>query len=78
MVNMTDSYGRILGFLDQSHYFFFQLALSCTHKAEWTLFLISYFSENLVELVIEPGPPDLWLGTLTTRPQKRSFIFLYN
>jgi CBS-domain-containing membrane protein len=26
VVNVTDPYGRILGFLDQSHYFFFQVA----------------------------------------------------
>jgi hypothetical protein len=56
VVNITDSYGRILGFIDRSHYFF--LALSCTHKAEWTPFQISYFPENLVESEIEPGPLD--------------------
>jgi hypothetical protein len=27
MVSMTDSYGRILGFLDRNRYFFFQVAL---------------------------------------------------
>jgi hypothetical protein len=26
VVNVTDPYGRILGFLDRSHYFFFQVA----------------------------------------------------
>jgi hypothetical protein len=26
LVSVTDSYGRILGFLDQSHYLFFQVA----------------------------------------------------
>jgi hypothetical protein len=40
-------YGRNLGFLDQSSYFFFQAVLNCTHEAEWILFQTHYFSENL-------------------------------
>jgi hypothetical protein len=32
---------------------------SCTHEAEWTPFQTHNFSENLVELRIEPGPLDL-------------------
>jgi hypothetical protein len=36
------------------------------------MFLTHYFSENLVAPVIEPGPLDLWPGTLTTRPQRWS------
>jgi hypothetical protein len=51
---MMDPYGRILGFLDRSRYFFFQVA-----EAEWTPFQTHYFSENLVALEIEPGPLDL-------------------
>jgi hypothetical protein len=39
VVSVTNPYGRNLGFLDRSRYFFFQVALSCTHEAEWTLFL---------------------------------------
>jgi hypothetical protein len=56
VVSVTDPYGRILGFLDRSRYFFFQVALSCTHEAEWTPFQTHYFSKNLVEPGIEPGP----------------------
>jgi hypothetical protein len=60
---VTDLYGRILGFLDRSRYFFFQVALSCTHEAERTPFQTHYFSENLVAPGsapgIEPGPLDL-------------------
>jgi hypothetical protein len=59
VVSVTDPYGRILGFLDQSRYFFFQVALNCTHEAEWTPFQTHYFSEILVSLGIEPGPLDL-------------------
>jgi hypothetical protein len=38
VVSVTDSYDRILGFLNRSRYYFFQAALSCTHEAEWTPF----------------------------------------
>jgi hypothetical protein len=38
VLSVTDPYGRILGFLDRSHYFSIKLLLSCTHEAEWTLF----------------------------------------
>jgi hypothetical protein len=31
----------------------------CTHEAEWNPFQTHYFSENLMALRIEPGPPDL-------------------
>jgi hypothetical protein len=40
-----------LGFLDQSRYFFIQVA---PHEAEWTSFQTPYFSENLVGPGIEP------------------------
>jgi hypothetical protein len=33
-----------------------------------------YFLENLVAPGIEPRPLDLYPGTLTTRPQRRSMI----
>jgi hypothetical protein len=33
--------------------------LNCTHKAEWTLFLTHYFSENLIAPETEPGHLDL-------------------
>jgi hypothetical protein len=46
--------------------------LNCTHEAESTQFQRHYFSENLAEEGIEPGPLDLQPGTLTTKPQRRS------
>jgi hypothetical protein len=56
---MTDLYGRILGFLDRSHYFFSKWLLTCTHEAEWTPFQTHYFSENVIAPGIEPRPLDL-------------------
>jgi hypothetical protein len=56
VVSVTYPYGRILGFLDRSRYFFFQLLLNCTPEAEWTPFQTHYFSENLLAPGIEPGP----------------------
>jgi hypothetical protein len=53
MVSVTDPYCCILGFLDMSRYFFFQVA---PHEAEWTPFQTYYFTENLVMPRIEPGP----------------------
>jgi hypothetical protein len=50
-------YGHILGFLDLSHYFFFQAAPQ--HEAEWTPFQTHYYSENLVAPGIEHRPLDL-------------------
>jgi hypothetical protein len=55
VVSETDPNGRILGFLDRSRYYFFQVALNCIHEAEWTPFQTHYFSENLVAQGIEPG-----------------------
>jgi hypothetical protein len=70
---VTDPYGRILGFLDRSRYFFFQLApqlysRGCVDPVPDRL--LFFF---LVVLGIVPGHQDPWSGTLTTRPQKRSF-----
>jgi uncharacterized protein YueI len=40
VVSMTDPYGRILAFLDRSHYFFFQVAPQLYSRSEivssWT------------------------------------------
>jgi hypothetical protein len=60
-------YGCIVDFLDLSRYNFFQVAPQL-YEAEWTPFQTHYFSDNLVAPEIEPGPPDLQPGTLTTRP----------
>jgi hypothetical protein len=58
VISVTDLQGRILGFLDRTRYFFFQVVPQCIHEAEWTPFQIRYFSENLVAPGIEPGPLD--------------------
>jgi hypothetical protein len=47
---MTIPYGRILGFLDWSRYFFFKTI---------SQFQTYYFSENLVAPGMEPGSLDL-------------------
>jgi hypothetical protein len=59
VVSVTDLYGRILGFLDRSRYFSFQVAPHCTHEAERTPFQTHYFSESLVAQGIEPETVDL-------------------
>jgi hypothetical protein len=58
VVNVTDLYGRILGFLDRSPLLFYQVAPQLTHEAEWTPFQTTKFS-FLVVPGIEPGHPDL-------------------
>jgi hypothetical protein len=58
VVNATDPHGLILGFLDRSRYFYFQVAPQ-PHEAEWTPFQTHSFSGNLVALGIEPRPLDL-------------------
>jgi hypothetical protein len=63
VVSITDPYGRILDFLNRSHYYFFKLTLSCNHEAEWTPFQ-TYYSENVVAPVIEPGAS----GSLASKP----------
>jgi hypothetical protein len=69
----TDLHGRILCFLGQSRYYFFQIAPQL-------------YSQGCVDTVPDPrplrksgsaqesnpGPLDLWPETLTTRPQRRS------
>jgi hypothetical protein len=75
VVCVADPYGRILGFLDRSATF-----LSSSSSVVLTSLsgprsrLTTFF---LVVLGIEPGPPDLWRKTLTTRPQRRSYIYIY-
>jgi hypothetical protein len=57
VVSVTDTYGRILGFLDRSRYFSFKSPYLYS-RGEWTPFQTHYFSENLVVPGIEPGPLD--------------------
>jgi hypothetical protein len=57
VVRVTDLYGRNLGFLDRSRFFFFFQVVP--HEAERTPFQTHYFSEYLVAPGIEPRPLDL-------------------
>jgi hypothetical protein len=52
VVSVMEPYGHNIGFLDRSHYFFFQVA-------EWTPFQTHYFSENLVAPGMELRPLNL-------------------
>jgi hypothetical protein len=49
VVSVTDTYGRILGFLDRSRYYSTKCLLSCTHEAEWTPFQTHYFFSGSAE-----------------------------
>jgi hypothetical protein len=75
VVSTTDPYGRILRFLYRSRYYFFEAAPQL-------------YSRGWVDPVPGPlllrksdragnrtGPPDMYPGTLTTRPQRRSTFF---
>jgi hypothetical protein len=73
VVSVTDHYDRFLDFLDRSRYFFFQVAPQLYSRGRVNT---HYFSENLVATGIEPGPLDLQAGTLITRPQRRSYIYI--
>jgi hypothetical protein len=58
VVSATDPFGRNLGFLDWSRYFYFRVVLNCTHEAEWKPFQTHYFSEKRVALELNL---DLWI-----------------
>jgi hypothetical protein len=45
VVIVADPHDLILGFLARSRCFSLKKLISCTHEAEWTPFLIPYFSE---------------------------------
>jgi hypothetical protein len=59
VVSWTDPYGRILGLLDRSSYYFFHVVLSCSQEVDWTPFQTHCLSGNLVASGIEPAPLDL-------------------
>jgi hypothetical protein len=72
VIGVTDPYGRILGFLDRSRYFFFQVTPQLYSRG-W----VDPVPDRLLvrksgSAGIEPGPLDLYPATLTTRPQRRS------
>jgi hypothetical protein len=57
MVSVTDPSGRILGFLDQSRYFFFQVAPQLYSRG-WVIPFQTHILLNLLAPRIEPGPLD--------------------
>jgi hypothetical protein len=60
VVSVTDSYGRILVFLDlEALLFLSSSSLIVPNEAEWTPFQNHYFSENLVAPGMEPELLDL-------------------
>jgi hypothetical protein len=59
VVSVTEPLGSILGFLDRSRYFFFQIAPQLYSRGWVDPIQIHYFSENQVALGIEPGFLDL-------------------
>jgi hypothetical protein len=61
VVSLTDPYGRIIGILS-----FFQVARQLYSRV-W----VDPVPENVVAPGIEPGPLDLWPGTLITKLQRR-------
>jgi hypothetical protein len=71
VVSVTDPYGRILGFLDRGRYFLSSSSSVVLKRLSGPRSRPSNFFFTVVP-GIEPGPPDLWLRALTTRPQKRS------
>jgi hypothetical protein len=75
VVSTTDPHGCILGFLDQSRYYFLRV-VPHLYLRDWVdPPQTHYSSENLVAPGIETGPLDLLPETLTTRPQRRSSCF---
>jgi hypothetical protein len=58
VVSVTDSYGRVLGFLDRSRYFFFQVAPQLDSRGRVDPVPDPLLSENLVAPGIELGPLD--------------------
>jgi hypothetical protein len=74
VVSVKDPYGRILGFVDRTATFLSSSSsvvltrLSGLRSRPTTFFM--------VVAGIEPGPTDLYPGTLTTRPQRRSKLTL--
>jgi hypothetical protein len=65
VVSATDPHGRIFGVLDQSHYYFFQVALKLYSQGWVDPVPDSLLRRKSDGMVIEPGT-----GTLTTRPQR--------
>jgi hypothetical protein len=71
VVSVTNPYSRILGFLDRSRYFFFQVAPQLYSRGSVDPVPDPLLFRKSVTPGIEKGLLDLYLGTLTIRPQER-------
>jgi hypothetical protein len=67
VVSATDPYGRILGFIDSSRYFFFQVAPQLYSRGWVDPVPGPPLLRNSGSAGNEPGPLDLKPGTLTTK-----------
>jgi hypothetical protein len=74
VVSVTDPYGRILVSLDRRRYLFFQVAPQLYSRGSVNP-VLDPLPQNLVAPGIEPGPLDLYPGTLDIRPQMRLYIY---
>jgi hypothetical protein len=72
VVSTTDFNYHFLGLLDRSRYFFFQVAPQLYWRGWVDPVPNPLPLRKVVASGIEPGPLDLYPGTLTTRPQRRS------
>jgi hypothetical protein len=72
VVSVTDPYGHILGFIDQSRYFFFQVTPHLYSRGWVDSVPDLLLFRKLVTPEFEPGC--LEPGTLTTRPQRWTHV----
>jgi hypothetical protein len=77
VVSATDPHCRIVGFLDRSRYFFFQVAPQLYSRGWVDPVPDPLLLRKSGSAGFEPGPLDLKPGTLTTRPQRRSYYYYY-
>jgi hypothetical protein len=76
VVSVTDPYVRILGFLDRSRHYFFQVAPQLYSRGWVDPVPDPVLLRKSGSAGIEPGPLDLQPGTLTTRSQRRSVLLI--
>jgi hypothetical protein len=76
LVSTTDTYGRNLDFLDRTRYFFFQVASQLYSRGWVDPVPGPTLLRECGSAGIELGPLDLQPRTLTTRPQRLSYLFM--
>jgi hypothetical protein len=72
VISVTDSYGRVLGFLDQSRYFFFQVAPQLHLRGWEDLVTDSLLLRKSCSSGNRTPTSGSVTGIPTTRPQRRS------